>query len=90
MSEEDAQKMINELPNWQIINGHHLERRLSFPDFVSALAFVNDAGAICEEQGHHADFELAWGRVIIQIFTHKVDGITESDFILASLIEEVM
>ena len=69
---------------WSVIDGHHLEREWSFPDFVSALVFTNTAGTICEEQGHHADFELGWGRVKAKIWTHKINGLTESDFVLAA------
>ncbi len=69
---------------WQVVDGHHLEKIWDFPDFNSALEFVNNAGAICEDEGHHADFELGWGRVCAMIWTHKIDGLTESDFILAA------
>lgn len=72
-------------PNgWVALNGHHLEKAYTFPDFASALAFVDRVGAIAEEQGHHPDIFLAWGKVRITTWTHKIDGLTESDFILAA------
>ena len=72
-------------PNgWQVVGGHHLEKSYKFPDFVQALAFVNRVGAVAEEQGHHPDIALAWGRVAITTWTHKIDGLAESDFILAA------
>ena len=74
---------------WSVVNGHHLECEWSFPDFVSALVFTNAAGTICEEQGHHADFELGWGRVKAKIWTHKIDGLTESDFVLAAKFDRI-
>ena len=74
---------------WNVIEGHHLLREWSFPDFVSALEFTNTAGAICEEQGHHADFEVGWGRVKTMIWTHKIDGLTESDFVLAAKFDRI-
>jgi 4a-hydroxytetrahydrobiopterin dehydratase len=74
---------------WSVIDGHHLEREWSFPDFVSALVFTNSAGTICEEQGHHADFELGWGRVKAKIWTHKINGLTESDFVLAAKFDRI-
>ena len=74
---------------WSVIDGHHLEREWSFPDFVSALVFTNTAGTICEEQGHHADFELGWGRVKAKIWTHKINGLTESDFVLAAKFDRI-
>ncbi len=75
--------------DWDVIDGHHLERVWTFRDFESALDFVNAAGAICEQQGHHADFEFGWGRVKALIWTHKIDGLTESDFILAAKFDEI-
>lgn len=69
---------------WRVVEGHHLEKEYRFPDFARALAFVDRVGAIAEEQGHHPDLTLAWGRVGIRIWTHKVDGLTESDFVLAA------
>jgi 4a-hydroxytetrahydrobiopterin dehydratase len=74
---------------WSVVDGHHLECEWSFPDFVSALVFTNSAGTICEEQGHHADFELGWGRVKAKIWTHKIDGLTESDFVLAAKFDKI-
>ncbi len=84
----DLQKLAAELPAWKVVDEHHLERSYSFPDFKSALDFVARIGALAEEQGHHPDLELSWGRVGVRIFTHKIDGLTESDFILGAKIEQ--
>ncbi len=70
--------------DWETVDGHHLQRIFHFPDFVSALKYVNDLGAIAEEEGHHPDLHLSWGKVKVEIWTHKIDGLTESDFILAA------
>jgi 4a-hydroxytetrahydrobiopterin dehydratase len=72
---------------WKVINGHHLEKEYRFDNFVDALDFVNKTGAIAEEQAHHPDIFLAWGKVKITLFTHKLNGLTESDFILAAKID---
>jgi 4a-hydroxytetrahydrobiopterin dehydratase len=78
-------------PNgWTVIDGHHLEKEYTFPDFVQALAFVNRVGALAESQGHHPDLHLAWGKVRITIWTHKIDGLTESDFVLAAKADELL
>jgi len=74
---------------WQVINGHHLEKDFAFKNFREALAFTNKAGELAEEQGHHPDIYLAWGRVKITIWTHKIDGLTESDFIMAAKIDRL-
>jgi 4a-hydroxytetrahydrobiopterin dehydratase len=73
---------------WEVVNGHHLHKSFKFPDFKSALEFTNRAGAVAEEMGHHPDILLSWGKVEITIFTHKVDGLTDNDFVLAAKIEE--
>ena len=72
---------------WQVIDGHHLSRTYDFPDFSQALVFVNRIGAIAEQQGHHPDLRLGWGKVGVEIWTHKIDGLTESDFVLAAKID---
>ncbi len=76
--------LLKEVPGWQAERNHHLTRTFKFPDFASALAFVNRIGAIAEEQNHHPDIYLAWGKVRVDIWTHKIDGLTESDFVLAA------
>ena len=69
---------------WQIINEHHLEKEYIFADFIQALDFTVKVGEVAENQGHHPDIYLAWGKVKLTIWTHKIDGLTESDFILAA------
>jgi 4a-hydroxytetrahydrobiopterin dehydratase len=75
--------------DWRIVDAHHLERDLRFPDFATALAFVNRVGALAESQGHHPDVDFGWGRVRISIWTHAIDGLTESDFVLAAKIDRL-
>jgi len=70
--------------DWNVVDEHHLVKEYSFPDFEKALAFVNRIGAIAEEQGHHPEIALGWGKVGTKIWTHKIDGLTESDFVLAA------
>jgi 4a-hydroxytetrahydrobiopterin dehydratase len=74
---------------WNVVGEHHIVRSYKFADFKSALAFVNRVGAVAEEQGHHPDILLAWGKAEITIWTHAVDGLTESDFILAAKIDKL-
>jgi len=75
--------------DWKVVNEHHLEKQFKFPDFRKALEFTNHVGRIAEEQGHHPDIYLTWGEVRLQIFTHKIGGLTESDFILAAKTDEL-
>jgi 4a-hydroxytetrahydrobiopterin dehydratase len=77
-----------QLPDWKVIDEHHLTRAFVFPDFKTALDFVNRVGAVAEAEGHHPDILLAWGRVDVKTYTHKINGLTESDFILAAKVDE--
>lgn len=74
---------------WEVVDGHHLEKLYLFKNFVDALAFVNRVGELAEDQNHHPDIYLAWGKVRVQIWTHKIDGLTESDFIFAAKCDEL-
>jgi 4a-hydroxytetrahydrobiopterin dehydratase len=75
--------------DWQLEGEVKLRRTVRFPDFAAALAFVNQVGAIAEAEGHHPDILLAWGKVEITLWTHAIDGLSESDFILAAKIEQL-
>jgi len=75
---------------WRVIDEHHLEKEYRFNDFKEALAFANAVGAIAEEEGHHPDIHVAWGKVVLTIWTHKIDGLTESDFVLAAKADEAL
>jgi 4a-hydroxytetrahydrobiopterin dehydratase len=86
---KDLEEMQRKLPGWEVINEHHLHKAFSFPNFVKALAFVNRVGDLAEQQGHHPDIFLAWGKVEIAIWTHAIDGLTQSDFILAAKIDQL-
>ena len=86
---EALASLRRQLSEWTVVNEHHLTRAYKFPDFRSALAFVNRVGELAEEQGHHPDLLLGWGKVEISTWTHSVDGLTESDFILAAKIDRL-
>jgi 4a-hydroxytetrahydrobiopterin dehydratase len=77
----------HQLPNWRVVDEHHITRTFPFPDFKQALDFVNRVGALAEEQGHHPDVLLAWGKAEITLWTHAAKGLTESDFIMAAKID---
>jgi 4a-hydroxytetrahydrobiopterin dehydratase len=81
--------LAKEVPEWKVVNGHHIERAFKFPDFKSALAFVNKVGDVAEEQEHHPDIALGWGKAEITTWTHSVDGLSENDFILAAKIDKL-
>ncbi|HKP96993.1 MAG TPA: 4a-hydroxytetrahydrobiopterin dehydratase [Fibrobacteria bacterium] len=74
---------------WKIVDEHHLEKAFAFRDFKQALAFTNRVGAVAEAQDHHPDVHLAWGKVGVTVWTHKINGLTESDFVLAAKVESI-
>src|SRR5712692_4299991 len=69
---KELESYQRQLPGWKIVNEHHLEKTFTFPDFKRALAFTNKVGDLAEQQGHHPDIHLAWGKVTITIWTHKI------------------
>ena len=83
----ELQNLQKEVPEWKVVNDHHITRAFKFPDFVQALAFVNRVGEVAEAQGHHPDILLTWGKAEVTMWTHKIDGLTESDFIMAAKID---
>jgi len=85
----ELQRILRQVPEWKAVNEHHITRTFTFPDFKQALAFVNKVGELAEQQGHHPDIFLAWGKVEITLWTHKVDGLTESDLIMAAKIDQL-
>ena len=86
---EQLDALLEKLGNgWQIINEHHLEKEYIFADFRQALDFTVKVGEVAENQGHHPDIYLAWGKVKLTIWTHKIDGLTESDFILGAKVDQ--
>jgi 4a-hydroxytetrahydrobiopterin dehydratase len=76
--------------NWDLIDEHHLQKDFSFKNFKDALIFTNRVGELAESEGHHPDIHLAWGKVGIETWTHKIDGLSESDFILAAKIDDLL
>ncbi|MDE0145676.1 MAG: 4a-hydroxytetrahydrobiopterin dehydratase [Nitrospira sp.] len=85
-----AQELLGQLePGWALNGDGHIERLYEFKDFAEALDFVNKVGAIAEQEGHHPDLYLAWGRCKVEIWTHKIRGLTESDFYLAAKADRV-
>lgn len=85
LSDAESSALLRELGNgWRVVENHHIEKDYDFDDFRHALDFTNRIGELAEKVGHHPDIHLAWGKVKLTIWTHKIDGLTESDFILAA------
>ena len=79
---------LRQTPGWER-SGSEIRRRYRLGDFRAALDFVNRVGELAEREGHHPDFHLGWGKLRLTIWTHKIDGLTESDFILAAKLDRL-
>ena len=86
---EGITELLAQLSDWKAVEEHHLKKVYKFANFREAQKFVNRVGDLAEEQGHHPDICFGWGRAEITIWTHKIDGLTESDFILAAKIDRL-
>ncbi|HLC96730.1 MAG TPA: 4a-hydroxytetrahydrobiopterin dehydratase [Candidatus Nanoarchaeia archaeon] len=85
----ELQKLKAKVLTWSVIEEHHLEKEFKFPDFKKALEFVNKVGALAEQEQHHPNIEFTWGKAKITIYTHKINGLHENDFILAAKIDKL-
>ncbi len=90
LSNEKIVPLLAQLDGWRVQRDHHLAKEYSFADFAEALAFVNRVGEVAEREGHHPDIVLTWGKVGLQIWTHKIDGLSESDFVFAAKADAVL
>lgn len=86
---EQVATLLRQLDGWEAIDEHHLSKEYRFPDFRTALGFVNQVGELAEGQGHHPDLYLTYGKVAVTVWTHKIDGLTESDFVFAAKVDEL-
>ena len=84
---EELDELRRQVPEWEVVEEHHLRRRFRFRNFRESLRFINEVGELAEEQGHHPDISFGWGYAEITVWTHKIDGLTESDFIFAAKVD---
>jgi 4a-hydroxytetrahydrobiopterin dehydratase len=84
---EELEELRRQVPEWEVVEEHHLRRRFGFKNFRESLSFVNRVGELAEEQGHHPDIGFGWGYAEISVWTHKINGLTESDFIFAAKVD---
>ena len=89
MDAPEVERYLGKVEGWGHSDHRRISRTFVFSDFAGALAFANRVGEIAEAEGHHPDLLVAWGRVEVTIWTHKVNGLTESDFILAAKIDRL-
>ena len=88
---EDLAALERELGNdWKVVDEHHLTKTYRFPDFKQALEHTNRLGELAEEVGHHPEITLGWGRVEVELYTHKIDGLAEADFVWAAKADRLL
>jgi len=85
---EELHEFLSQVSGWEEVTEHHITKTYQFPNFVTALAFVNQIGEIAELEGHHPDILLSWGKVVVTLWTHAINGLSENDFILAAKIDQ--
>jgi 4a-hydroxytetrahydrobiopterin dehydratase len=87
LSEDEYAPLLAQLHGWEVRDGLRLWKSFKFKDFAEALDFVNRVGRVAEEQGHHPDLHLYWGRVDVELTTHKIKGLSSADFVMAAKID---
>jgi 4a-hydroxytetrahydrobiopterin dehydratase len=85
----ELEEFARQVPDWEVVGGHHLRRRYEFANFRESLALVNRMGELAEREGHHPDISFGWGYCVVTIYTHAIDGLSESDFILAAKLDRL-
>lgn len=89
MQSGEIQEFAPQVPDWEVVEDHHLRRAFRFKNFREALDFVNNVGELAEEQGHHPELHFGWGHVELEVWTHKIDGLTQSDFVFAAKVNRL-
>jgi 4a-hydroxytetrahydrobiopterin dehydratase len=90
MPKAEAESYLREASGWALMDdGKRIERKFAFKNFKEALAFVNQVGALAEEEGHHPDITFGWGNATVSLHTHKIKGLHENDFIMAAKINRL-
>jgi len=90
LTAKEVESLLDLLRNdWQLNQAGHLYKKYEFTDFISSMNFANKIAALAEQEAHHPDLTIAWGICKVEIWTHKINGLTESDFILAAKIESI-
>lgn len=90
LDSEEIEGYVKEIKDgWVVVDNKHLEKTFKFTDFKEALDFTNKVGALAEEEGHHPDICLSWGKVVLRLWTHRIKGLHENDFILAAKIDKI-
>lgn len=90
LTREEFAPMLGEInPAWEVIEDKKLRRVFKFPTFMDSISFVNKIADIAEREGHHPDIQIRYKQVIIELWTFKINGLFDNDFILAAKIDQI-
>jgi 4a-hydroxytetrahydrobiopterin dehydratase len=91
LSEDEYAEYLEEIDGevWEVIDDHHLEGTYAFEDFHDALEFTYEIGELAEEEWHHPDLHLSWGEVVVEMWTHKINGLHKTDFVMAARMDRI-
>ena len=91
LTQQEYEPLLKDLKsNWEVVDGKCLLKSYAFPNFMSAVAFVNRIAGEAEAEQHHPDLEVGWGKVVVRLWTHKIGGLSKNDFILAAKIDALI
>ena len=85
----EVAQLLAQVDGWQVDGAGHLRKDFKRKDFVAAVDLVNAITPVAEEEGHHPDLHVAWGKVGVELWTHAINGLSEADFIMAAKIDRV-
>lgn len=92
LNDEEIVALKPQVPEWQVAEAEgvkRIRREYKFKDFREALDFTVRVGELAEREGHHPDLHLAWGKVVVETWTHKIHGLHHNDFVLAAKVDEL-
>ncbi|MDP9326481.1 MAG: 4a-hydroxytetrahydrobiopterin dehydratase [Candidatus Dormibacteraeota bacterium] len=85
----EVAQLLSQVDGWQVNDAGHLTKDYKLKNFVAAVDLVNAITPVAEEEGHHPDLHVGWGRVGVELWTHAIDGLSEADFVMAAKIDRV-
>ena len=88
-TKKEVQAYLKKVENWEIKESKKIEKLFKFKNFVQAMDFANKITEIAEQENHHPDLHISWGKVRVELWTHALNGLTENDFILAAKIDAI-
>lgn len=90
LTKEELTPLLKELKlDWEVVEGKKIQHEFKFKDFVGAISFVNKVADLAEAEGHHPNIHIYYSKVVIDLYTHKINGLSENDFIMAAKLEEI-